>query len=467
MKVKRLKMQSFRGIGDLTLEFDETAPTVLIGINGVGKSSILDCLAILLTQLTGQIQDSLESLRFFITQDVTNGRDRTHNEITVFIESQELIWSITQYQDVKNNHGKYIDLQIHIKRISDLQKEIRKNLQNYKDVRFETFMIESENLRTEIATTIRTTLREDLKTTIEKLNNQLATIADTNIPLAVYYPVNRAVIDMPLEISEVSSFKQVDAYEQALTGGRIDFKTFFEWFRNREDLENERRRDNPHYRDKQLEAVRQAISSLIPEFSNLRVERSPLRMTVRKKGEELIVNQLSDGEKCLLAMVGDLARRLAIANPSLPDPLQGSGVVLIDEIELHLHPKWQREIIPALTRTFPNCQFIVTTHSPQVISQVKPEGIFILEKTDEGVIAKKPESSFGRDSNRILEDLMGVPARPQEIKDRLHELFRLIDEGNLDGARQLSQEIADIIGQDEPELVKASVSIRRKEILKR
>ncbi|WP_442936504.1 AAA family ATPase [Nostoc sp.] len=221
------------------------------------------------------------------------------------------------------------------------------------------------------------------------------------------------------------------------------------------------------YRDKQLEAVREAISLLIPEFSNLRVERSPLRMTVRKQGEELIVNQLSDGEKCLLAMVGDLARRLAIANPSLSDPLQGSGVVLIDEIELHLHPKWQREIIPALTRTFPNCQFIVTTHSPQVISQVKPEGIYILEKTDEGVVAKRPESSFGRDSNRILEDLMGVPARPQEIKDRLHELFRLIDEGNLDGARQLSQEIADIIGQDEPELVKASVSIRRKEILKR
>ncbi|WP_309143275.1 AAA family ATPase [Nostoc sp. CHAB 5836] len=133
------------------------------------------------------------------------------------------------------------------------------------------------------------------------------------------------------------------------------------------------------------------MSSLIPSFSKLRVRRSPLRMTVIKQGEELIVNQLSDGEKCLLAMVGDLARRLAIANPSLPDPLQGSGVVLIDEIELHLHPKWQREIIPALTRTFPNCQFIVTTHSPQVISQVKPEGIYILEKTDEGVVARRPE----------------------------------------------------------------------------
>ncbi|MBN3939132.1 AAA family ATPase [Nostoc sp. NMS9] len=456
MKITRLKMQSFRGIGDLMLDFDETVPTVLIGINGVGKSSILDCLAILLTQFTGQMQNSLESLRFFITQDVTNGRERTLNKITVLIESQELSWSMSEY-----------DLQANIKGILDLQKQIKESLEKYKNVEIETLFMESENLGTEIANTIRTRLREYLKIAIENLNNQLATIADTNIPLAVYYPVNRAVIDMPLEISKVSSFKQVDAYEQALTGGRIDFKTFFEWFRNREDLENEMRRDNPDYRDKQLEAVRQAISSLIPEFSNLQVERSPLQMTVRKKGEKLIVNQLSDGEKCLLAMVGDLARRLAIANPGLTEPLEGNGVVLIDEIELHLHPKWQREIISALTRTFPNCQFIVTTHSPQVISQVKPEGIYILEKTDEGVVAKRPESSFGRDSNRILEDLMRVPARPQEIKDRLHELFRLIDEGNLDGARQLSQEIADIIGQDEPELVKASVSIRRKEILKR
>jgi predicted ATP-binding protein involved in virulence len=190
-------------------------------------------------------------------------------------------------------------------------------------------------------------------------------------------------------------------------------------------------------------------------------------MTVNKDDEELIVNQLSDGEKCLLAMVGDLARRLAIANPGLLEQLQGSGIVLIDEIELHLHPKWQREIIPALTRTFPNCQFIVTTHSPQVISHVQPKDVYLLEKTNVGIIAKRPESSFGRDSNRILEDLMGVPKRPQDIKNRLHELFAIIDSGNLDDARNLCHEIAQIIGEDEPELIKANVSIRRKEILKR
>ncbi|MFO5438879.1 MAG: AAA family ATPase, partial [Dolichospermum sp.] len=260
----------------------------------------------------------------------------------------------------------------------------------------------------------------------------------------------------------------IDTYENAISGTGSDFRIFFEWFRKQEDLENELRLENsPNYQDKQLEAVRQAISSLIPNFNKLRVRRSPLRMTLQKDGEELIVNQLSDGEKCLLAMVGDLARRLAIANPGLENPLDGFGVVLIDEIELHVHPKWQREIIPALIRTFSNCQFIVTTHSPQVISQIKPQGIYILEKTDTDIIAKRPESSYGRDSNQILEDLMDVPERPQEIKQDLLKLFRLIDEGNLETAKELRKELAKTIGEDEAQFVKADILIRRKGLLRK
>jgi predicted ATP-binding protein involved in virulence len=418
MKVKRLKMQAFRGIGNLTLEFDETSPTVLIGINGVGKSSILDCLAILLSRFTSSIEHSTPSGRLFREEDITNGQKETHNEIIISLNAEESTWSLT-----KVRKGRSKDTSSNLSAITKVAENIKKDLYT---------------------------------------SDQL------NIPVLVYYSTNRAVLDIPLKIRTKHLFEQLDIYENALTGAGSEFRLFFEWFRKQEDLENELRlEDNSGYRDKQLESVRQAISSLIPSFYNLRVRRSPLRMTVQKQGEELIVNQLSDGEKCLLAMVGDLARRLAIANPSLPDALQGSGVVLIDEIELHLHPKWQREIIPALTRTFPNCQFIVTTHSPQVISQVKPEGIYILEKTDEGVVAKRPESSFGRDSNRILEDLMGVPERPQEIKESLLELFRLIDAGNIEGARHLRQQLTIEIGADEPEFVKADVLIRRKEILNR
>jgi predicted ATP-binding protein involved in virulence len=156
---------------------------------------------------------------------------------------------------------------------------------------------------------------------------------------------------------------------------------------------------------------------------------------------------------------------LAIANPSLDDPLQGEGIVLIDEIELHLHPQWQHKIIPRLTETFPNCQFIVTTHSPQVLSHVQPENIYILQSTPNGIIASHPESSYGRDSNQILENTMDSPSRNEKTTKDILELFRLIDRNDFVGAKKLRQKIGSEIGFDEPELLRAGVVIKRKEIL--
>ena len=188
-------------------------------------------------------------------------------------------------------------------------------------------------------------------------------------------------------------------------------------------------------------------------------------MTVQKGAEEMTVNQLSDGEKCLLAMIGDLARRLAIANPSLSNPLHGKGVVMIDEVDLHLHPSWQRMIVPLLESTFPNCQFVLTTHSAQILSHVRePESIFLLKFTDEGIQARHPESVYGLDSNRILEDLMEVPERPGEIKILIEKLFDTIDRKDLKNARNQLNGLKQSIGTD-PQLTKAEVLIRRTEII--
>jgi predicted ATP-binding protein involved in virulence len=416
VKVKRLKMNSFRGFSDLTLEFDTDEPTVFIGINGVGKTSILECLAILLSWLTKRIQTPNSNGRSFDEDDIKNGGKETHNEITISINDwSEVVWSLT-----KVSKGRSKDT--------------------------------SSNLG-------------DLKKVVDRIHSQLDATSYAALPLPVYYPTNRAVLDFPLRIRKKHSSEQITAYDEALTGGQIDFRRFFEWFREREDLENEiRLNDSERYRDRQLEAVRYAIENLLDGWSNLRVRRSPLRMTVNKEGDELIVNQLSDGEKCLLALAGDLARRLAIANPN-PDcnPLEGSGVVLIDEIELHLHPKWQRAIIPNLKKTFPNCQFIITTHSPQVISDLK--WVHLLKSTSEGIAIKKRVPSFGKDSNRILETLMETPERPQQIKEDLDELFRLIDKGELGKARQFRQNLADKIGEESPEFGRVDWLIQRKEIL--
>lgn len=468
MKVKRLKMNSFRGIGDLTLDFDDRNSTVLIGVNGVGKSRILDCLAILLSQFTGRIQDSLTSMRSLSEQDITNGEQQTQIEITISLhEGQDLSWSLNEVRAQEPSSQSAAARRLEeIKSLLEMKQQPLQNQPGNKSLKraLEDLLDDFNQRETD---DVSQDSLQDLQKAVDEINTELAKNHNASIPLAVSYPVNRAVLDMPLEISEDFLFTQRNAYDQALTGGRIDFKGFFEWFRNREDLENELRRDHPDYRDKQLEAVRGAVSALQPDFSDLRVERSPLRMTVKKQGQELIVNQLSDGEKCLLALVGDLARRLAIANPGLEETLQGKGVILLDEIELHLHPKWQRQIIPALTKTFPNCQFIITTHSPQVLSHVKPDSIYLLAATSDGIVAEQPENSFGRDSNQILEDLMGVSERPQEIKENLRDLFRLIDQGHLASAKKLRQNLADEIGEDEPEFVRADVLIRRKEILNR
>ncbi len=150
------------------------------------------------------------------------------------------------------------------------------------------------------------------------------------------------------------------------------------------------------------------------------------------------IHQLSHGERGFLTLLGDIARRLSIANPGLDDPLQGEGVVLIDEIELHLHPGWQRKIVPLLTKTFPNIQFIITTHSPQVISTINKESVFLLENFQ----LKKVPATLGRDSNSILEEIFLIPERPEGINEKLEKVYELMnDPDKINEAKALLQEI--------------------------
>jgi predicted ATP-binding protein involved in virulence len=174
-------------------------------------------------------------------------------------------------------------------------------------------------------------------------------------------------------------------------------------------------------------------------------------MVIRKGTSTLVIDQLSDGEKLLLALTADLARRLAIAYPNLGDPLKGEGIVLIDEIELHLHPAWQRRVLSSLQRTFPSCQFIVTTHSPQVLSEV-PNDAVVLVKDFQFVRPAAPTA--GRDSNAILTEVMDTPERPAAQVEAINAISTLLDEGKhaeararLDAlARELSERDREVVG---------------------
>ena len=416
MQLKSLTLINFRGIQDLKLDFSEQV-NVLLGVNGAGKTAILDCAAIMLSRLIGRIRSTHGTGRSFTDYDISNGISETRNEIDLAFQGRLYHWSVTK---ARKGHK---------------QQTI--------------------------------TRLGEIKGLVDLIHSKIEDDDSANLPLVVYYPVDRAVVDIPLRIRIRHPFDQLAAYDQALSGDRRDFRTFFEWFRDREDLENEQRLDSPSFRDRQLQTVRLAIERLLPGFTGLTVKRRPLlRMVVFKQEEELIVNQLSDGEKCALAMIGDLARRMAIANPASEDPLSGKGIVLIDEIDLHLHPGWQRRVVTALQDTFPNCQFLVSTHSPQVVSHVMPERIWMLKRTEATVSASRPVESYGQTTGSILEDIMEVPERPQEIKDQLSSLFWTIQDEDLVTAKKLLAELRNTIGRDQ-ELVKARVHIRRKETIGR
>lgn len=163
---------------------------------------------------------------------------------------------------------------------------------------------------------------------------------------------------------------------------------------------------------------------------------------------------LSDGYRNMVALVADVAWRASVLNPhyGANAAAQSEGVVLIDEVDLHLHPRWQRKVLGDLRRTFPRLQFIVTTHSPQVIASARRDELRVL--SNNAVIDARPFVE-GRDSNSLLEDVFGVPERPNDVRAKLDELFRLLDEEEIEPAKTLFEALVAHLGPDDPAILRA------------
>ena len=172
-----------------------------------------------------------------------------------------------------------------------------------------------------------------------------------------------------------------------------------------------------------------------------------------------LFKHMSDGQRCMIGLIGDMVRRAVLLNPQLGDKIleETSGVVLIDELDLHLHPKWQRRIIDDLKTTFPKVQFICTTHSPQLIGQAKPEEIIILDQET----THHPAQSYGMDSNWILRHVMGGQDRDPVIAAKLDEVFEDIENANFEMAQSKIAELRKEISGEHPELVEAEGLVDR------
>lgn len=180
--------------------------------------------------------------------------------------------------------------------------------------------------------------------------------------------------------------------------------------------------------------------------------------------EPTAFENLSDGQRAVIGLVADIARRMCILNPQLGDAVtnETQGVVLIDELDMHLHPRWQRILTSGLKRAFPKVQFIVASHSPQVLGELKPEEIILLRSSG----TTHPQVSYGLTSSQVLEEIMGAEARTPEVERLLSEVFESLERGELSLAKQKIAALQ-ITAPGIPELAGAQALFRRKEVLGR
>lgn len=423
MKINTLYLQDFRGIHDLELDLDGRS-TILYGINGVGKSTVLSAINLLYANIINKLvnQRFKQSVNLEVS-DIQYKKASATIAADFCFEDESTVYSYSRYI-WHNNRREH-----NAKMLDELVKHFSEKYIG--------------------------------KVEVDEQNNLIRENEDFNIPIFVNYGVNRLVLSTPLRIRRSQPFDQFSAYEKAIEN-QIAFGKLFEWFLEQELYETQMQKENASYTDKALTVVKKAMLAMLDGYKDVHIVARPYSMKVTKGKEVLDILQLSDGEKCTLALFGDLARRLALANPSLENPLEGQGVVLIDEIELHMHTLWQRKIIGVLKETFPNIQFIITTHSPQVLGEVGADyNIFSMRRMEDGILCDRMESLYGLDSNTVLEDVLGTDSVNRSIKQYVDEMYQCVENHDYDKAENLADVIDEATLNRNPDTVRARIMIRR------
>lgn len=434
MKIRSVDIQNFRAIGHLALPLDPKL-TALHGVNGHGKTSVLGAIALGLGAATRFLTGSA-GVAF-------RQSDLRHGALSASVTIQTVAgwgWSRQFTAAPEKEAGFTTD-----------------NVSGGKE------------------------LRDHLGPLLEAAKAQYSPGAGseppTDLPLFAFYDTDRAVFDLPLRRRNFATeFNRFAAFDDALSA-KTSFKALFEWFHARENEELRLQRGQMSFEAsiKDLDAVRRAIESMMPGVTDPHIEVHPLRFLVTlnrppQPPQTLSLSQLSGGYRIMIALVADLARRMALANPHLDDPLQSEAIALIDEVELHLHPEWQQRVLEDLTRTFPNTQFIVSTHSPQVLTTVRPEQIVHMESAADGVAAySEAGPTYGAEAGDVLSATMRVAERPPanaftETLDAYRTMVRQ-GQGETDRARGLRRRLEELSPHDKA-LAAADVEIRRQAVMR-
>jgi len=378
MRIRELKITNYRAFSE-TVRFElQDHLTVIAGVNGKGKTAILECLALILSRLLRQISPAKSGYKSILPADVHEGETEAEISIKTLCVNIPLDYTLTYTKENKK---------IRLKKLP-------------------------RSLRTEIANAYGDPNRPD-----------------DQAPLVVYYTTDRAGYRFPKRIPRVTQSGQAMAYNGALFNRTVDYKDFMARYRVAASQEMEKLFvvGGAHFfKPNVITSINNAISSFLNGFSDLQVVDNPARMLIKKNGETLDLKQLSDGERSFIALICDLSRRLALANPELENPLFGAGVVLIDELELHLHPNWQLEVTEKLRKTFPNIQFIITTHSPFIIQTARQGEVILLDKD----LTVDPYGKSIEEISNYVMDVKNTEYSPRikNMKQVAKEYFKLVNE---------------------------------------
>lgn len=379
MRILRAKIRNFRAIEYASVPFHPQL-TVLIGDNASAKTTILDAVVVSMSPIIEGIGKSRRSsvqpddFRVLPKSDIFGFDDRPRSDevvISVDTDQGELGGSFTRELTSKD--------------------------------------------RFEVLPSLNTGLYRSLR-------HMYADGVDQVLPIIAYYRESRAINERDRDRDLFQSgYQRVRSRRSALIGalsGRSVYSELIRWFEETENFELRQQRElGEDHRDPRLEAVRSAVSKMIPGVSNLRMVGHPPKLMMDISLPDtvpgtLTLDQLSSGYRVMLALVMDLARRMADLNPDLPNPLETPGVVLIDEIDLHLHPRWQQLVVPSLLSTFPAVQFVISTHSPQVLTTINEDNIIRLRWRGSILDLESVSSPNGSESGRMLTEAMDVEERP-------------------------------------------------------
>ena len=345
MIIKHLVIENFRAIEYLELDCSNSV-NVFIGDNGAGKSTVLDAINILYSWLVARLDSTKGKGKSIHKDDIRFGAQYCFLSVMVEHHGTHASWSL--YKSKQASHP-------------EPQKQ----------------------------------------TDLEQLNRfveQIQSSFEKEKPLLSYYGVNRNVNPVRYDKSLPKKKKDLSIFDSSASA---NWKSFFNWFYESENEENRMKVwFNPKYHNEALDAVRDCLSDVFPGYSNLRIEDKPTQLVIQKNNQKISFDKLSDGEKCYITLVLDIARRLATSNAGGDSPLLGSQIVMIDEVDLHLHPSWQLHVISNLEKKFPNCQFFITSHSSLVLSSLRDSGQLIVLR--DGKRLEVSDIPYGDNGDYIL-----------------------------------------------------------------